>query len=239
MTKTLLVLSLLMVACAHDPPRMASVDVRAFTDGQPTPGPPIALEHGYELVRPRAREAAKQQSCNLVVDHENVVYAAADIDLTPTLLGRAQGATRLGEHAAIVSLQRALETTREGQRARAQLKAEFDVKQGELDRRQEAIKAKFGKDSEAAMRSSEFVELSRRFRALKAEMEQHETETTRAILERLRSDAAALAQRRGIDVILEVSSRGSEVLYRSGVAFPPAGPDLTDELIRLHDERFP
>ena len=80
--------------------------------------------------------------------------------------------------------------------------------------------------------------LRQRFRELQGELQQHERDATNVILRKLSPEVAELAKRHGLDVVLEASYKGEEVVYRDGVDYPPRGPDLTDELIRLHDERF-
>jgi Skp family chaperone for outer membrane proteins len=183
---------------------------------------------------------AKQHNINLVLDEALILYAAPDLDLTQTLLGHASGAARSGERSAVIALQRVIETTRDGKQARAALKVEFEQKQVELNQRQAELKAKYANNLEAARQSPDAAALVQRYRELQRELQGHEDEAVRAIIGRMKPDIAELARRRGIDVIFEVTNKGEEVVYRGNVAYPsPRGPDLTDELIRLHDERTP
>lgn len=242
MQKTLVAASLaglaaLALGCAHEPPRIGTVDVPAWADAQPPPGPSRVDAERFDLIRPRIEAIAKAHHMNLVVDHHGVLYATPDIDFTEALLSRPVGASRAGTRVAIISLERAVETTRDGQQARAALKVEFDGKQAELDARQRALKEKY-RDPDALRASPEAAELMTRFRALQGELKEHETAATHALLERLVADVAELARRHGVDVVIETTMKGTEVIYKKGVAYPPPGPDLTDELIRFHDERF-
>jgi hypothetical protein len=70
-------------------------------------------------------------------------------------------------------------------------------------------------------------------------MAAHERKATNAILAQLEVEVKELARARGIDVVTEVNAVGKDLLYRHWSRYPIRGPALTDELIRLHDERFP
>jgi outer membrane protein len=231
-------LATLASGCAHAPPRIGSVDVGAWASAQPPPGPSQVLAERYDVIRPRVTTIAKQQNVNLVLDRSQVVYAAREMDFTATLLGGTMQPIRIGQHIAVVNLQRVVERTRDGRRARAVLKAEFDRKQAELDRRQEALKAQYREGREAETAQG-LVRLKDLFLKLQEELKKHEDEAVHALLERMQPEVAELAQRHGFDVVIEVSGRGGEVVYNDRVAYPPRGPDVTDELIGLHDQRFP
>jgi Skp family chaperone for outer membrane proteins len=235
---SLVALATLALGCGHAPARIGSVDVGAWANAQPPPGPSRLPAESYDVIRPRVTTIAKQQNVNLVLDRSQLFYAAGDMDFTATLLGGAMQPIRIGQRIAVVNLQRALERTRDARRARALLKAEFDRKQAELDQRQEALKQQYreGRDAESAQG---LVQLKDLFRKLQAELQKHENEATHALLERMQLEVAELAQQHGFDVVIEVSNQGNEVVYNDGVAYPPRGPDVTDELIGLHDQRFP
>jgi len=233
---TLGALATLAIGCAHAPPRIVSVDFDVWAAAQPPPGVSRNAADRFYLLRPRARAIAEQQKIDVVLVRDALVYAAPDIDLTPTLIGRGSGPTRVGERVGIVNLQHALETTRDGTQAKATLREEFNRKQAELDRLQATLKAKYRSDPGSGQAAIET--LRQRFRELQGELQQHEREATNVILRKLSPEVAELAKRHGLDVVLEASYKGEEVVYRDGVDYPPRGPDLTDELIRLHDERF-
>jgi Skp family chaperone for outer membrane proteins len=108
----------------------------------------------------------------------------------------------------------------------------------ELDVLQKALKDKYGRDREALARSTELAALKDRFRELQQELQRYESDETRIIIERMKPDIAELARRHGVDVVIEVSNKGGEVVYRGNLDYPPPGPDLTDELIRLHNQRL-
>src|SRR5919201_43388 len=55
-------------------------------------------------------------------------------------IGAIENGARADQKIAYVDLQRALEETEEGKRAKAKLKSDFDKKQKELDARQEELK---------------------------------------------------------------------------------------------------
>ena len=159
------------------------------------------------------------------------------INLTPTLLGQGNGPKRVGEHVGVVNLQHTLEVTRDGKQAKAALREELYRKQDELDRLQRAVKEKYAANLKAAQGSPELEAMKQRDLELKRELEQHEREATKAILRKLSPRSPSWRSITGSTSSSRPPTRAKEVLYRDGVDYPPRGPDLTDELIRLHDER--
>jgi len=223
--------------CAHAPPRVAYVDLDAWAAAQPPPSASASQEQRSEAVRPRVKELARQRGLTLVLMHDYAVWAAPELDLTPALLGDERRAARAGERFAFVDMQRVLEQTRDGQQTKGRLKAEFETKQAELDRRQEEIKTKYpGRGRDQIQRTPEFARLMITYRELKEELQAHEQKAVRAILNRLTSEVAELARGRRLDVVLDVSNRGGPALYGS-TAHLSTTVDLTDDLVRLHDER--
>src|SRR5262245_54438699 len=99
---------------------------------------------------------------------------------------------------AVVDLQRALEETEDGKKAKAKLKADFDKKQKELDEKQEELKKMkddldkklplMKPDAAAAEQKKfqeRFVELQTIYARLQKDLQQKEAEATSGIFRRL------------------------------------------------------
>jgi outer membrane protein len=140
---------------------------------------------------------------------------------------------------AYVDLQRALEETKDGQAAKARLKADFDKKQKELDARQNEIKKEkddFDKQSamlkedaknkKAAELQQKVVALQETYMRLQKELGEKEQEATRGILGKLQQVVAKIAERDHFALVLE---RSSSVVYGQ------PSLDLTAEVIRAYN----
>ena len=154
------------------------------------------------------------------------------------LQGRPDVAIRAGVRGGVVDLQRALNLTHEGQEVRTRIKCELDVKQAELDRAQREID-KYGRNKAAFAPAPEYAALTARFAQLSKELIAHEQEATKSIVDRLKAEVAELARARQIDVVVEASLRERNVVVYRHWSRLVDGPNLTDELIRQHDARFP
>src|SRR6476659_6102291 len=106
----------------------------------------------------------------------------------------------LAEKIAIVDLQRALEETEDGKKAKGKLKADFDRKQKELDDTQEELKKmKDALDKKAALMKPEalakeqkdfqdrFVELQQIYARLQRDLATKEQDATRGIFGKLQN----------------------------------------------------
>ena len=230
-------LTTLAVGCANAPPRVASVDVAALLAVQRAAvagsGPVL-----YSAFEPGARAAARWQSINLVVARDGLVWAAPEIDLTPVVLRRTFAVARVGERVAFVDLQSVISQTIDGKREKAKLRDEFEHKQAELDGLQTALKQSVARGDSDSPRAIQ--DLRQRYQELQGELKRHEDEAVHALLAKLSSEVGELARAQHIDVVFDRNVKPDEVVvYRDGTAFPPNGPDLTADLIRLHDQRFP
>lgn len=143
-----------------------------------------------------------------------------------------------------VDLKRALAEVYEGQDAKARLKAELDRTKSEL----EGEKNKLRSDSlvlekQAAMMSEEVrvqkyvemqkkvLELSQREQQAQLDLAKKEQEELKKIFDKMDPIIAAIAQRDGLAMVLEKSD--------SGIVYALPGMDLTDELIRTYNEKYP
>lgn len=230
----LLMVAVAAIGCA---PRFGYLNLERLA-GAPLRSP-AASARLHELV-PRAEELARRHGLNLVFNYASLVYAAPDLDLTPMVLGQPDGAFRVGVRGGVVDLERAFATTHEGQQLKAQLKRELEANQAEIDRSQRELRDKYGNDMDALSRSPERAALAERFNKLRIEMAAHELKATAALLARLVADVKELARTRSLDVVTETSQHDKDldVLYQKWSRYPIGWPDLTGELIRVHDERF-
>lgn len=143
-----------------------------------------------------------------------------------------------------VDLQRALNETGEGQAAKRRLKRMFNKRQGELDKMQKRIKRMeedlkkqknvlsdeaFAKRVEAYRKA--FIELQSTYVQHQRDLSERETKETGRILKRMQVILGEIGQRDTFTAIVDVTE-GGIFYYRQSL-------DLTNELIRLYDQRHP
>jgi outer membrane protein len=143
-----------------------------------------------------------------------------------------------------VDLQKALGEVAEGREAKARLKAEVDQHKAELERDQGRLRDdKLVLDKQSSMMSEEvrtqrltewqrrLFEVSQRAEKRQAELGEKERVELRRIFDKMDPIISAIAQREGLAMVLEKTDSG--LLY----ALPSL--DLTPELIRTYNDRFP
>jgi outer membrane protein len=141
---------------------------------------------------------------------------------------------------AYVDYNRAFLEVDEGKAAKAKLEGMRDAKQKEIDKEQEALKKErdtFEKQMSTmteATRIQQGTELQRkvadlqqRFEKGRAELAQIERETASGIFEKMQPILNAIATRDGFSLVLE----------KSTVMYGPASLDVTNELIRMYNEK--
>ncbi len=140
----------------------------------------------------------------------------------------------------VVDLQRALNETEDGRRAKARLKKLFKQRQDELDHRQGEIKAmkeeieknqKVWSRDVLQKRVEEFqkiyVELQSQYVEFQRELGEQETEATQRILARMEQILRRVGQAESYTMIVERNE--------GGVAWAPANLDLTDVVIQRYN----
>jgi outer membrane protein len=142
-----------------------------------------------------------------------------------------------------VDLQRALNEVEEGKSAKALLQKDFAEKQKQLDVKKaefEKLQADFEKQavvmSEQA-RKDKAQDLDRRARELQAlfvnlqkDLSDRERDATRGIFDRMAAIAREIAEADGFTYVLEKGA---------GIVYAPASLDLTNELIRKYNAKYP
>ncbi|MGE0785205.1 MAG: OmpH family outer membrane protein [Sandaracinaceae bacterium] len=141
---------------------------------------------------------------------------------------------------AVVDLQRALNETEDGRRAKARLKTLFKRRQQELDKRQEELKAlkedierqKNVLSREALQKRVEeyqkaFIELQSTYVEYQRELAQKEAQLTREIIARMEAILRRLGQAEGYTLIVERNE--------GGVVWVPSNLDLTDVVIQRYN----
>ncbi len=139
-----------------------------------------------------------------------------------------------------VDLQRALNEVQEGKAAKARLKARLEKSQSQLDKEQEALRAKKEEldkkrlaMDEATLRQRmeeldrELVRVSGLYTQLQRELAEEERQATQEIFGRMRQIISQIAEKEGFDFIFEVNE--------SGLLHAPSALDLTNELVRRYD----
>lgn len=168
--------------------------------------------------------------------HRHAVSLVAAI-LLSTMAPRLYAQVRI----AVVDLQRALNETDDGRRAKARLKRLFKQRQTDLDERQNELKAlkeeierasEDGTLSESALRTraeeyqKAFVELQSTYMDYQRELAEKEAEMTSSIIERMERILVAVGEAEGYTLIVERGEGG--VIWTSA-------PDLTANLVERYN----
>lgn len=147
-----------------------------------------------------------------------------------------------GVKIAYVDLQRALLEVEEGKAAKSKLKVYFDEKQalldkesdrlkkmkGDLDRQEMTIDPQIKTQKEAELQKK-FLELQKIYYNLQNELKQKESDAVAPILEKMQGLLQGIAEKEGYDIILDKNS--------SGIVYAPMKYDITNQLIRVYDEK--
>ncbi|HYG67228.1 MAG TPA: OmpH family outer membrane protein, partial [Anaeromyxobacteraceae bacterium] len=152
----------------------------------------------------------------------------------------AQAQTRIG----IVDLQRALNEVEEGKIAKAQLKKDFDQKQKQLDAKQEELRklkaeldkqavvmAEDAKRAKAAEFEKKLMETQQFYAELQKGLSESEQKATGGIIDKMAKLTAEIAEAEGLTLVL---SRND-----AGILYAPSSLDITNELVRKYNQRFP
>jgi len=154
--------------------------------------------------------------------------------------GVAQADIKLG----YVDLQRALAEVQEGQSAKNKLKGEVDKRKAEFEGEQSKLRDdKTVLDKQGAMMSEEvrtqkFTELQKRLfdlsqkaERLQGELAEKERVELKKIFEKMDPIIASIAQRETLTMVFEKTD--------SGLVYAPASLDLTNELVRTYNDKYP
>ena len=166
----------------------------------------------------------------------NVILAAAlALSATTMVTRRAHAEQKI----AYVDLQRALEETDEGKKAKAKLKSEFERKQKELDGRQDELKKlKADLDKQQSILTKEalaqkqqdmqqkLVQLQETYMRLQKDLQEKEATETQRIFKKMKLIIGQIAQAEGVTYVLEANT---------GILYAPPSLDLTNELIRKYN----
>lgn len=139
-----------------------------------------------------------------------------------------------------VDLQRALNEVEEGKAAKARLKQKFERSQAQLDKEQNALKArkeeldkKRTAMDETTLRQKaeeldrELVRVSGLYAKLQKELSEEERRATADIFAKMRSLIGQIAEKEGFAFVFEVNE--------SGLLYAPPSLDLTNELVRRYN----
>ncbi len=142
-----------------------------------------------------------------------------------------------------VDLQRALNEVDEGKAAKALLKHDFDEKQKQLDVKKaefDKAQAEFEKQSVVmsdAAKRDKGQDLDRRARELQAlfmnlqkDLSEREREATGGIFQKMSGIVREIAEAEGFTMVLEKGT---------GIVYAPESLDLTNDLIRKYNARYP
>ncbi len=141
-----------------------------------------------------------------------------------------------------VDLQRALVEVEEGRAAKKRLQVLLESKQKEIDKEQEGLrKEKELLDKQASAMNQETLvqkqtdlqkklfELAQKWEKGKQEMATKERTELQAIFQKMDPIIAQIAQREGFTMVFEKTD--------SGLVYAPGSLDLTNELVRLYNDK--
>jgi outer membrane protein len=144
---------------------------------------------------------------------------------------------------AYVDLQRALLEVEEGKGAKAKLKGDFDKKQKALDAEQESLKKdkedldrrSSAMDPEARREAEQklqtrLMEVTNHWQAMQKELSDQERVLTSGIFEKMQGVIADIAQAEGLTFVFDKNA---------GLVYAPPSLDLTNELVRRYNDKFP
>lgn len=168
----------------------------------------------------------------------HVVALLAALLVSAALAPRAHAQTKI----AVVDLQRALNETEDGRRAKARLQRLFKQRQDQLDKKQNELKKmKEDIDRQKNVLSRDalqqrmdqyqqaFVQLQQAYVEYQKELGQKEAELTKSILEKMQQILRRIGQSEGYQLIIEVNE--------GGVIWAPTHLDLTDEVIQQYNSQ--
>ena len=143
-----------------------------------------------------------------------------------------------------VDLQRALTEVGEGQQAKSRLKSEIDKKKAEFEGEQKKLREDgMVLDRQASAMSEEvriekmkqlqgrLMQISEKGQKLQTEFVEKERTELKKIFDRMDPIVAAIAKREGLAMVFEKTD--------SGLVFAESNLDLTNELVRTYNEKFP
>jgi len=144
---------------------------------------------------------------------------------------------------AYVNVQRALGEVEEGKEAKARVQAIADAAQKDIDRDRSAVmkeKDDFEKQvnkmspADRNQRGTELekkmIDFNNKLQRSGQEVEAEQRREVDAILAKMNPIIAAIAEREGLTFVFDKS--------RSGLVFAPTTLDLTNELIRMYNEKY-
>jgi outer membrane protein len=156
--------------------------------------------------------------------------------LVPAVAPSASAQGKIG----VVDLQRAMNETEDGRRAKAQLQRLFKSRQQTLDKRQKELqkmKEDIERQKEVLSRDAlqqrletyqeSFVQLQTVYVEYQRELAQKEAELTKVIIERMQAILRRIGQADGYSLIIEVNE--------GGVIWAPTNQDLTDLVIQRYN----
>jgi outer membrane protein len=158
------------------------------------------------------------------------------------LLGTPVAAESAPVNVAVVDFQQALNSVKEGKRAKDALKKEFEAKQKQLDLMQQELqkmKTDIEKQrvvlSDTALRSKEeafkkkFLDIQQKMAEFRQNLATREAELTGKILQKLKDIVADIGAKKDYDLVVEKSQ--DVVLYAK------SKDDITEEVITIYNKK--
>ena len=151
-----------------------------------------------------------------------------------------------------VDLQKALQESKKGRNAKAALEKEFDEKKKKIEAEQGAVrkmgeefqkksavmseKARQTKGAEVQQKMAAFQELVQKSQM---DIQAREGELTKPIIDGLRNLVPDIAKKKNLEMVFEANSVGPNGMTQAPLIYAADRTDLTDDLIKLFDEKNP
>ena len=140
---------------------------------------------------------------------------------------------------AVIDMQKAIQSTAAGKKAKSELEGDFEKKKKELQKREADLKA-MGEDiekkksvlSEEALgkKQAEFQEEMMKYRELmgksQMDIQKKERDLTQPILEKMKKTIEKIAKAKGYNMVLE---------QNSAILFAEKSNDITDEVVKAYE----
>ena len=172
----------------------------------------------------------------------NRILALPALAIFAAAMAGAQAPTKIG----VIQIQTALVSTKDGQKAVADLETRMAPKQKEMERKRTEIQelqeklskggsamAQAAKDDLARTIDTKTKSFNRDMEDARAELDQEQRKLLEELSGKMQSVIDKFAQTGGYAVILDVSNQNTNVLYVS------AGVDITKDVIDLYDKLNP
>lgn len=175
-----------------------------------------------------------------------IAFAVAGLAQTPAPKAAAPAGGAAPSRVAIIAFQGAVLATQEGQRAQTAMKAKFDPRKTQLEKRQADLRAMQqklqggGSTLAADVRAKLETDVASGTRSLNndaedlnSDVQQEEGKVMQGMAAKMGDIIKSYAAKNGYSIILDVSSQQTPVLWAQPAV------NITDDIVKLYDQQHP